>query len=85
MTASVRATDAARIARSFAVAEPTAVAITKIDETDAPSGLVHATHASRLPLSVLTAGQRVPDPRGYRLQRYALVKLALDPVPQYIL
>ncbi len=61
MTASVRATDAARIARSFAVADPTAVAITKIDETDAPSGLVHATHASRLPLSVLTAGQRVPE------------------------
>ena len=61
MTASVRATDAARIARSFAVADPTAIAITKIDETDAPGGLVHAAHAARLPLSVLTAGQRVPE------------------------
>ena len=61
MTASVRASDATRIARSFAVAEPTAIAITKIDETDAPSGLVHAAHAARLPLSVLTAGQRVPE------------------------
>ena len=61
MTASVRASDAARIARSFSVADPTAVCVTKIDETDTPSGLVHAPHASRLPLSVLTAGQRVPE------------------------
>jgi flagellar biosynthesis protein FlhF len=61
MTASVRASDATRIARSFAVADPTAICITKIDETDAPSGLVHAAHAARLPLSVLTAGQRVPE------------------------
>jgi len=35
--------------------------VTKLDETSAPSGLVHASTASGLPLSVLCAGQEVPE------------------------
>jgi flagellar biosynthesis protein FlhF len=61
LPASVRWVDAARAARAYALVKPTAVAVTKTDETDAPAGLVHAVLASRLPLSVLCTGPRVPE------------------------
>ena len=61
MPAATRAVDATRIVKSFAATAPTALAITKLDETDTPSGLVHAAFAAKLPLSVLCAGQRVPE------------------------
>jgi flagellar biosynthesis protein FlhF len=61
MTASVRANDAARIVKTFSAAVPGSLVITKLDETDMPSGLVHAVHASGLPLAITTAGQRVPE------------------------
>jgi flagellar biosynthesis protein FlhF len=61
MPAATRAVDATRIAKAFSAASPTAIAITKLDETDSPSGLVHAAFAAKLPLSVLCAGQRVPE------------------------
>jgi flagellar biosynthesis GTPase FlhF len=32
-----------------------------LDETDCPSGLVHAAYATKLPISVLCSGQRVPE------------------------
>ena len=59
--ASLRAVDAARVVTSFAVAAPTALAITKLDETDAPSGIVHASFATKLPIGTLSNGQRVPE------------------------
>ncbi len=58
VTASIRATDAARVCSAFSQSEPTAIAVTKIDETDSPAGLVHAAFAAKLPLSVVCAGQR---------------------------
>jgi flagellar biosynthesis protein FlhF len=61
MPAAVRASDAKRIAEVFAPASPSALCITKIDETDAPGGLLHAMVASRLPISTLCNGPRVPD------------------------
>jgi flagellar biosynthesis protein FlhF len=59
--AALRANDAARIVRRYGALAPTSVAITKIDETDAPAGIVHASWASKLPVSVLCFGQRVPE------------------------
>jgi len=47
--------------RDFATTRPTALAVTKLDETDAPAGIVHAVFATRLPVSTLCAGQRVPE------------------------
>lgn len=61
LPASLRAADATRAHRDFASAKPTAICITKIDETDAPSGIAHAAFASRLPVSTLCFGQRVPE------------------------
>ena len=60
-TAALRAHDASRLARRFAVLGPTAMAITKIDETEEPVGIVHGPWATKLPVSVLCFGQRVPE------------------------
>lgn len=59
--ASARACDAERAAQAFAPMRPSSVAVTKIDETRVPAGLVHGPLAARLPLSVLTFGARVPE------------------------
>lgn len=59
--ASLRASDATRVHRDFARATPTALTITKIDETDAPAGIAHAVFATRLPISTLCTGQCVPE------------------------
>lgn len=61
LPAALRAQDAASALKTFGSLDPTALAITKIDETSAPSGLLHGTAASGLPLSVLCAGQEVPE------------------------
>jgi flagellar biosynthesis protein FlhF len=61
MPASIRAADAARVVSIFAPLAPTAVCVTKLDETESPSGLVHASWAARRPLSVLCNGPRVPE------------------------
>lgn len=61
MPAAVRAQDAARIARTFAPLAASSVCVTKIDETDAPSGLLHAPWATKRPLSALCDGPRVPE------------------------
>lgn len=62
--AALRSADAARIARDFASTEPTSLCVTKLDETDAPSALVHAPFATKLPISTLCFGQRVPEDIG---------------------
>lgn len=59
--ASMRAGDAARVVRSYGPLTPTAIAITKIDETETPAGIVHAAAAAKRPVSVLCFGQRVPE------------------------
>lgn len=59
--AALREVDARRLARNFAPCQPTELCITKLDETSAPSGLVHAPFASKLPISTLCFGQRVPE------------------------
>ncbi|MBX3206265.1 MAG: AAA family ATPase [Labilithrix sp.] len=59
--ASLRAADAARVHRDFVATRPTSLAVTKLDETDAPAGIAHAAFATRLPVSTLTTGQRVPE------------------------
>ena len=59
--AALRASDAVRISHAFATTEPTSLCVTKLDETDAPSALLHAHFATKLPLSTLCFGQRVPE------------------------
>jgi flagellar biosynthesis protein FlhF len=61
LPASIRWVDAVRAAKSFSLARPASVVVTKTDETDAPGGLVHAAMASKLPLSILCTGPRVPE------------------------
>ena len=61
LPAALRAQDATATVRAFAALEPTALVVTKLDETSTPSGLVHGTIASQLPVSVLCAGQSVPE------------------------
>jgi flagellar biosynthesis protein FlhF len=59
--AAIRAADATRVGRLYGVLAPTALASTKLDETETPAGIVHAAWASRLPYAVLCFGQRVPE------------------------
>ena len=61
LPAATRWTDAARAARIFACLGPTEIISTKLDETDARSGILHAACAAQLPVSTLTFGHRVPE------------------------
>jgi flagellar biosynthesis protein FlhF len=61
LPATLRALDAAQVVRTFAPCGPTALAITKLDETAAPAGIAHGAVASHLPVAVLCFGQRVPE------------------------
>jgi flagellar biosynthesis protein FlhF len=61
LPASVRASDATRVVRRYAPLAPDALAITKVDETDTPAGIVHSSWASKLPIGVVCNGQRVPE------------------------
>lgn len=61
LPAAVRAADAQRVGRAFSMASPTALAITKIDETTVPSGIVHATVATDLPIALSCNGPMIPD------------------------
>ena len=64
LPAALREVDARRLAKSYAPCNPTELCITKLDETSAPSGLVHAPTATKLPISTLCFGQRVPEDVG---------------------
>ncbi len=59
--AATRAVDAQRLARVFGPLRPDALCITKIDETDAPAGILHMSSASRRAIALLCDGQRVPE------------------------
>ncbi len=61
LPAALREIDARRLARAFHGCHPTGLVMTKLDETTAPSGLVHAPLATKLPLAALCFGQRVPE------------------------
>lgn len=61
LPAALREVDARRLARLYAQGHPTALVITKLDETAQPSGLVHAPLATKLPIAALCFGQRVPE------------------------
>jgi flagellar biosynthesis protein FlhF len=61
LPATLRAFDAAHLARAFAPCKPTALVITKLDETAAPAGIVHAAMATKLPVALLAYGPRVPE------------------------
>jgi flagellar biosynthesis protein FlhF len=61
LPAALREGDARRLARQYAQCHPTALVVTKLDETVQPSGLVHAPLATKLPISALCFGQRVPE------------------------
>ncbi len=61
MPASIRSADAIRVVNIFAPLAPTGVCVTKLDETDSPSGLIHAPWAARRPLAVICNGPRVPE------------------------
>ncbi len=61
LDASLRYTDAEAFGRRYAPCGPTAIAVTKLDLTNAPGGLVHGTVSTELPVSTLCMGQRVPE------------------------
>jgi flagellar biosynthesis protein FlhF len=61
LPANLRARDAEAFCRAFAPCGPTALAITKLDETRSPASLVHGTVATNLPVTTLCFGQRVPE------------------------
>jgi flagellar biosynthesis protein FlhF len=61
LAAASREVDAIRTVRAFAELSPTALAITKLDETSIPSGIVHAALAAKLPIALTCHGQRVPE------------------------
>lgn len=64
VAASIRSADAGRVHRDFAIAQPTGLVITKIDETDTPAGIAHAAFATGLPITTACSGQRVPEDIG---------------------
>lgn len=59
--AAIRAGDMHRVQCDFALVSPTGVVITKLDETSTPAGVVHASYATRLPITTVCHGQRVPE------------------------
>ena len=82
MPAAVRSHDAARIAKRFACLGPTSLVVTKIDETDAPAGIVHACWAAKLPISVMCFGQRVPEDIGAATTAALVDYVAPNPVAE---
>ncbi len=61
LDASMRYTDAEAFGRRYEACGPTAIAVTKLDLTKAPGGLLHGTVSTELPVSTLCMGQRVPE------------------------
>ena len=53
--------DVDRIFDDYQFARPDRVVLTKLDETDSLSPLVHVLRARRVPISYICAGQRVPE------------------------
>ena len=60
-TGAGREVDVLRSIKLYAPACPTALALTKLDETAHPCGAIHAAFATRLPIALTCAGPRVPE------------------------
>jgi flagellar biosynthesis protein FlhF len=75
-----REVDIARAVRCYAGTSPTALALTKLDETSMPSGILHAAWVTRLPIALSCAGPRVPEDIS-KFDKAALID-ALLPMPQ---
>jgi flagellar biosynthesis protein FlhF len=61
LEASIRFADVSELCERYAACSPTALAITKLDLTNAPGGLIHGTTSTLLPITLLCTGQRVPE------------------------
>ncbi len=61
LPAALRSADTEMTVEKYALTSPTAIAITKLDLTTQPGGLIHGTYATDLPVSTLCMGQRVPE------------------------
>ncbi|MBM4376322.1 MAG: hypothetical protein FJ095_14665 [Deltaproteobacteria bacterium] len=61
LEASLRFADATDLCQRYAGCGPTAIAVTKLDLTSAPGGLVHGSTTTDLPIALLCNGQRVPE------------------------
>jgi flagellar biosynthesis protein FlhF len=61
LDASLRFADATELCQRYAGCNPTAIAVTKLDMTSAPGGLVHGSATTELPIALLCNGQRVPE------------------------
>lgn len=61
LPAMIQGRDAERIVRAYGVPKPTALVITKLDETDRAGGAIHAALAGPLPVAYLSNGPRVPE------------------------
>jgi flagellar biosynthesis protein FlhF len=59
--AASREIDVVSSMKSFATTAPTAIALTKLDETALPSGIIHAAMVTKLPVASVCAGPRVPE------------------------
>lgn len=59
--ASIRAGDMQRVQLDFAGANPSGIIVTKLDETATPAGIIHASYATKLPITTVCNGQRVPE------------------------
>ncbi|MBX3228820.1 MAG: hypothetical protein KIT84_39595 [Labilithrix sp.] len=59
--AAIRAGDMTRVQCDFANANPTGLIVTKLDETSTPAGVIHASFATKLPITAVCNGQRVPE------------------------
>jgi len=79
--AALRAPDAGRIARDFSSTDPTSLCVTKLDETDQPSALVHAPFATKLPIATLCFGQRVPEDVGSATHAEIITRLVPGATP----
>ncbi len=61
LPASIRYSDTSGVADTYRSCSPTTIAVTKLDLTSAPGGLIHGTAYTELPVSTLCMGQRVPE------------------------
>jgi flagellar biosynthesis protein FlhF len=57
----VRANDAERVVASYERPKPTALVVTKLDETREVGGVLHAALPGPIPLAYLCDGPRVPE------------------------
>ncbi|MBF0125007.1 MAG: flagellar biosynthesis protein FlhF [Magnetococcales bacterium] len=65
MAGNVRETEQQAIYRRFATLQPTGLIFTKLDETMTYGGILNVALRARLPLTLYTDGQRVPENLGW--------------------